>query len=70
MEYIADSNSADECGVKVKTQRPNAIGATLWSTDGTKRCYAHFGRAISPVSAPDRVSCLYPGNYIALCFDL
>ena len=57
---LNDTNSANECAVLVKSERPLAIGAT-WVSKGPF-CYAKFGKPATIVVNKGYTSCLFPGK--------
>jgi hypothetical protein len=64
-EWLGETNSANECAVLVKSEKPSAIGAT-WSSIDNYDCYAEFGKPAEIVVHKYYKACLFSGKYIAL----
>ena len=63
-EKLNDTNSANECAVLVKREKPSAIGAT-WYSNGNNGCFAEFGMPAEIAVSTRHKACLFAGKNIA-----
>ena len=64
-ERLDNTNSAKECAVLVKKEKPSAIGATWYTMDNAMHnCIANFGSSDGIVVSKNYKSCLFAGKCI------